>query len=66
MEINKQEIQEIMNNKIKAGTKKYGKDFKYFVLEILSLEKMLNPTVKESRLIPLAKWNIMIIPKSAA
>lgn len=57
MEINKQEIQEIMDNKIKAGTKKYGKDFKYFVLEILSLEKMLNPETKQSRLIPLAKWN---------
>lgn len=57
MEINKQEIQEIMDNKIKAGTKKYGKDFKYFVLEILSLEKMLNPEIKQSRLIPLAKWN---------
>lgn len=57
MEINKQEIQEIINNKIKDGTKKYGKDFKYFILEILSLEKMLTPAVKESRLIPLAKWN---------
>lgn len=57
MEINKDEIQEIINNKIKDGTKKYGKDFRYFILEILSLEKMLNPAVKESRLIPLAKWN---------
>lgn len=57
MEINKDEIQEIINNKIKDGTKKYGKDFKYFILEILSLEKMLNPEVKESKLIPLAKWN---------
>lgn len=57
MNLDKQEIQEIINNKIKDGTKKYGKDFKYFILEILSLEKMLNPAVKESRLIPLAKWN---------
>lgn len=57
MEINKDEIREIINNKIKDGTKKYGKDFRYFILEILSLEKMLNPTVRESRLIPLDKWN---------
>lgn len=57
MEINKNEVQELINNKLKAGEKKYGKDFKYYILEILSLEKMLNPDVKESRLIPLTKWN---------
>ena len=60
MEINKEEIQEIINNKIKDGTKKYGKDFKFFIFEILSLERMLSPEpVKknEPRLIPLVKWN---------
>lgn len=57
MEINKDEIQEAIENKIKEGTKRYGKDFRYFVLEVLSLEKMLNPDIKKSRLIPLAQWN---------
>lgn len=57
MEINKNEVQELIDNKIKAGEKKYGKDFKYYILEILSLEKMLNPEKKESRIIPLAEWN---------
>lgn len=60
MEIDKNEIQEIIENKIKDGTKKYGKDFKFFLLEILSLEKMLMPEPaqkNEPKLIPLVKWN---------
>ena len=60
MNIDKKEIQEIIDNKIKAGTKKYGKDFKYFILEILSLERIIAQTVeskKEPKLIPLVKWN---------
>ena len=57
MQLDKIEIQEAIDHKIKEGTKKYGKDFRYCILEILSLEKMLNPTIKENRLIPLAKWN---------
>lgn len=60
MEINKDEIQEAIENKIKEGTKRYGKDFKFFVLEILSLEKLLAPEpveTKQPNLIPLVKWN---------
>ncbi len=60
MEIDKNEIQEIIENKIKDGTKRYGKDFRFFVLEILSLERMLAPEPmpkNEPRLIPLVKWN---------
>lgn len=60
MQLDKEEIQEAIENKIKEGTKKFGKDFKFFVLEIISLEKMLAPEAvetKQPRLIPLAQWN---------
>ena len=60
MDIDKLEIEERINTKIKDGEKKYGKDFKFLVLEIINLEKMLHPEQKEeqqSRLIPLARWN---------
>lgn len=59
MQLDKNEIQDLIDLKIENGIKKYGKDFKYFILEIISLEKMLNPveTKSESRLIPLVKWN---------
>ena len=60
MDIDKLEIEERINTKIKDGEKKYGKDFKFLVLEIINLEKMLHPEQKEeqqSRLIPLVKWN---------
>ena len=60
MNIDKIEIQEMIENKIKDGAKKYGKDFKIFVLEILGLEKLLNPIApkeEQARLIPLSKWN---------
>ena len=60
MQIDKKEIEEQINRKIELGTKQFGKDFKFLVIEILSLEKMLNPIQTEkqqSRLIPLVKWN---------
>lgn len=60
MQLDKEEIQEAIENKIKEGTKKYGKDFKFFVLEIISLEKMLLPEQTEEKmpkLIPVTKWN---------
>lgn len=60
MELSKDEIQLAIDNKIKDGVRKYGKDFKHFALEIIGLEKMLAPEVKEAkqaRLIPLAHWN---------
>lgn len=60
MEIDKNEIQSIIDIKIKDGVKKFGKDFKFIVLEIISLEKMLTPEpteTKHPKLIPLVKWN---------
>ena len=60
MEIDRNEIQSIIDVKIKDGVKKFGKDFKFFVLEIISLEKMLAPEPTETqypKLIPLVKWN---------
>lgn len=56
----KEEIKELIDNKIADSEKKFGKEFKFALLEILNLEKMLNPIEaqeKQSRLIPLASWN---------
>ena len=56
----KEEIKELINNKISDSEKKFGKDFKFALLEILNLEKMLNPTeaqAKKPKLIELSKWN---------
>lgn len=59
MQLDKKEIQELIEHKIKIAEKQYGKDVKFLVIEILGLEKMLAPEVeaKKSRLIPLAEWN---------
>ncbi len=58
MEIKKDEIEKIINEKIKHYSNLYGSVFKSAVIEILSLEKLLNPEKeqKRSRLIPLIKW----------
>lgn len=56
----KEELQETIENKISESEQKFGKQFKFALLEILSLEKMLNPQdaqEKKSRLIELSKWN---------
>ena len=55
----KEEIKELINNKLSDSEKKFGKDFKFALLEILNLEKMLNPEKEEkkSRVIELSKWN---------
>ena len=56
----KEELQETIENKIEEAQARFGKQFKFALLEILSLEKMLNPQdaqEKKSRLIELSKWN---------
>jgi len=54
----KEELQETIENKIADSEKRFGKQFKFALLEILSLEKMLNPQEKmQSRVIELSKWN---------
>lgn len=68
MEIDKEEIQEIISQKIKDGEKRFGKDFKFLVMEIVLLEKMIGSETAaedaqspkeetQARLIPLVKWN---------
>ena len=60
MQLNKQEIEQLQKNKIEEAEKKFGKKFKDTLIEIISLERMLQPEVKaekKSRLIPLTEWN---------
>lgn len=60
MLIDKEKLEVLLGNKISEGVKKFGKDFEPFVLEILCIAKQLNPEpiqVKQSRIIPLSKWN---------
>ena len=57
MQLEKEEIQEAIDEQIVLAEKKYGKEIKLTLINIISLLNMLNPKVKESRLIPLAKWN---------
>ena len=58
MDIEKEEIEDRISQKIKEGEKLFGKDFKFLVLEILGLEKMIHPAEEpKERLIPLSKWN---------
>jgi len=55
MKFDSAEIENLINTKIEHAGKKYGKDAKALIVEILSLEKMLN-TKEEGRLIPLSLW----------
>lgn len=60
MEVNKEDIKYLLDKKMKEYEKQYGKDFKLAVIDVITLEKQLNPTNKENqpeRIIPLAKWN---------
>ena len=63
MQLESDYIQELIDNKIRTAEKTFGKDFKNALIEIISLEKMLEPDKKQqeqkqqTRLIPLAKWN---------
>lgn len=56
--LEKKDIETMIKEKMDLYCKQYGKNFKFAVIEILSLEKMLNPSSEEKppRLIPLAKW----------
>lgn len=58
MQVDKQEIEKIIESKIASGVKAYGKEFKIQVLEILGLYKLTIPDKeKKDNLIPLARWN---------
>ena len=59
MELNKNEIQEAIDEEIKTAEKLYGKGVKLCVLRIIGLLKMLpsESAEKQDRLIPLPLWN---------
>lgn len=59
MELSKDEIQATIDENIKAAEKKYGKEIKFTLINIISLIKMLNPEKpqEQERLIPLSEWN---------
>ncbi len=57
MQMKKTEIKEALDEEIAKLEKQYGKSIKFSIINIIGLVKMLNPIIKESRLIPLAKWN---------
>ena len=55
MELEKQQIETMISNKIKFGKKKFGSEFELFAVELLGLHKLLMPEPEEkSREIPLA------------
>lgn len=62
MLIDKQTIEKMINDKIQTGEKRFGNEFKIYIVEILSLQKMLMPEAAaqetvHSRIIPLSEWN---------
>lgn len=60
MQLEKEEIQEAIDEQIVQAEKKYGKEIKLTLINIISLLNMLNPKdneVKKARLIPLSQWN---------
>lgn len=59
MILNKEDIERLQEQKLKEAEKKFGQEFKMRLIEILALERQLpaENIVKESRLIPLSKWN---------
>lgn len=59
MELTKDEIQSALDEAIKDAENKFGPSIKFTIINIVGLLKMLYPEQpkKQSRLIPLAKWN---------
>lgn len=57
MQFSEEEIKDSIADELKIAESKFGKEFKKYLIKILSLEKMLTPTTKENRLIPLTQWS---------
>lgn len=55
----KEDLQQALNDEIDSGFKQYGTDFKIRITKILSLYGLIHPEgeKKESRRIPLSEWN---------
>lgn len=58
MNLKKEEIEELIEEKITQGIEKYGKSFKLYAIELLNLAKALNSEAspQQSRIIPLSQW----------
>lgn len=58
MNLSKEEIEELIEEKIQQGIEKYGKSFKLYAIELVNLVKTLNNEEKpqQSRIIPLSEW----------
>lgn len=59
MNLQKEEIEEMISEKIAQGVEKYGKSFKLYSFELIKLIKSLNTatTHPTSRIIPLSEWD---------
>lgn len=57
MQLSKDEIENLISEKITFAEKKYGKDVKMLLIETLSFEKMLKAESLQTRYIPVVKWN---------
>lgn len=64
MEIVTSDVENLIQNKINSAEKKYGKEFKNILLEIVSLEKMIMlaldkeaSAAKPDVFIPISDWN---------
>lgn len=58
MNLQKEELEELIEEKIQQGIEKYGKSFKLFAIELVNLVKALNDKEmpQQSRIIPLSEW----------
>ena len=60
MSLNKSDIEAVFQKRLQAAEKKFGKDFKLELIELIGLDRMLQPVPepeKKDRLIPLVDWN---------
>lgn len=56
--MNKEDIENLIDDKIQFAEKKYGAEVKNLLIETLGLEKMLRPDKQQqTRYIPVGKWN---------
>lgn len=55
----KEELEEAIQYKIEESQKRFGKEFKFALMDIYALLQQMNPTQpqEKSRLIELSKWN---------
>lgn len=59
MNLTKEEIDNLIEEKIQQGIEKYGKTFKLFSIELVNLIKSLNENTspQKNEIIPLSEWN---------